>query len=471
MIHQTKKCDIIKAVQIGNINAGKSSLLFRYYFGKFFGLIVYAGIGVDFYTKVVYQGEQEIKFQFWEYYHTENKDKVAVLALIGNKCDLEEQRQVSYQEGQNLAKSLGMYFFEVSAKTALFSFCLGLFNLRNHNQLDYYFSSRCQISCLTQIDRIFPGAVLGYPAGQNDLRFNSLIQQKMLQSFCDQQKTYNFLNGQIVPDFADVNMTNEEDQNDIQVDISPQNINSEFQIKIRHIFQRIEYQLDTNQQLQVNMASILSYLSQPSQCSYSKDVKSNLYQIWNFLSEQVYTKLFAGAELFIYVTFLTPQEYTKEQVINKYIQLVNNYKIQSISRFFVISGKFNYVINSTGEDNYQNSDNFQDYLSKLGPSNYIQVQPKTLKNFKKAKQILTNYLSKYQKKFQIATFYHGILDLEEQILKNSPLLKIRVNSQQNSGQLSPQFILALKDQLYLIQQQEKATFRFSGQFAFSPPLE
>jgi Ras family len=37
--------------------------------------------------------------------------------LIGNKCDWEEKRAVSTQEGQALARELGVPFLEVSAKT------------------------------------------------------------------------------------------------------------------------------------------------------------------------------------------------------------------------------------------------------------------------------------------------------------------------------------------------------------------
>ena len=36
--------------------------------------------------------------------------------MVGNKCDLEEERVVSKEEGQKLADSLGISFLETSAK-------------------------------------------------------------------------------------------------------------------------------------------------------------------------------------------------------------------------------------------------------------------------------------------------------------------------------------------------------------------
>jgi len=37
--------------------------------------------------------------------------------LVGTKCDLEDERQVSYEEGNTLAKKYSMNFFEVSSKS------------------------------------------------------------------------------------------------------------------------------------------------------------------------------------------------------------------------------------------------------------------------------------------------------------------------------------------------------------------
>ena len=42
--------------------------------------------------------------------------KTVILVLIGNKIDLEEQREVSFEEGNNFAKENNMLFFETSAK-------------------------------------------------------------------------------------------------------------------------------------------------------------------------------------------------------------------------------------------------------------------------------------------------------------------------------------------------------------------
>ena len=40
----------------------------------------------------------------------------AQVILVGNKCDMEEDRVVSYDRGKQLADQLGLEFFETSAK-------------------------------------------------------------------------------------------------------------------------------------------------------------------------------------------------------------------------------------------------------------------------------------------------------------------------------------------------------------------
>ena len=41
------------------------------------------------------------------------------MVLIGNKCDLNKERKVSTEEGENLAKNYGMPFYETSALTGV----------------------------------------------------------------------------------------------------------------------------------------------------------------------------------------------------------------------------------------------------------------------------------------------------------------------------------------------------------------
>jgi GTPase KRas protein len=45
-----------------------------------------------------------------------DKDKIPMM-LVGNKCDLEEKREVSTAEGQDLSRAFGASFKEASAKT------------------------------------------------------------------------------------------------------------------------------------------------------------------------------------------------------------------------------------------------------------------------------------------------------------------------------------------------------------------
>ncbi len=47
----------------------------------------------------------------------ENSNPDIKIFLIGNKVDLEERRQVTYEEGSIYAEKNGMLFFETSAKT------------------------------------------------------------------------------------------------------------------------------------------------------------------------------------------------------------------------------------------------------------------------------------------------------------------------------------------------------------------
>ena len=54
----------------------------------------------------------------WLHQLQEHGDASAVVILVANKADLpEDEREVTREEGEKLAKELGVPFFEVSAKT------------------------------------------------------------------------------------------------------------------------------------------------------------------------------------------------------------------------------------------------------------------------------------------------------------------------------------------------------------------
>ena len=47
----------------------------------------------------------------------EHADPSVIKILVGNKCDVEGERKVSYQEAETLAKQNGMKYYDTSAKT------------------------------------------------------------------------------------------------------------------------------------------------------------------------------------------------------------------------------------------------------------------------------------------------------------------------------------------------------------------
>ena len=49
----------------------------------------------------------------------EHADPSVIKILVGNKCDVEGERKVSYQEAETLAKQNGMKYYDTSAKTDL----------------------------------------------------------------------------------------------------------------------------------------------------------------------------------------------------------------------------------------------------------------------------------------------------------------------------------------------------------------
>ena len=147
---------LFKLIIVGDTLVGKSSLLSKYVDDLFLEDIE-PTIGVDFKVKTIKVKEKYIKLQIWDtagrekfhniiisyfrgssgillLYDITNKESFKniskwikinetstsmenIKVLVGNKCDLDDNRVVSEEEGKRLAKDYDMIFFEASAKT------------------------------------------------------------------------------------------------------------------------------------------------------------------------------------------------------------------------------------------------------------------------------------------------------------------------------------------------------------------
>ena len=146
---------IFKVLLLGNSDVGKSSLLLRYVDSVWSDTFV-PTIGVDFKVKTIDIGGKKVKLQIWDtagqerfrtvvstyfrgahgiflIYDITNRDSFKNLEnwlieieknasenvlkiLIGNKNDLEDERDISPDEGKAFANRNGMQFIETSAK-------------------------------------------------------------------------------------------------------------------------------------------------------------------------------------------------------------------------------------------------------------------------------------------------------------------------------------------------------------------
>lgn len=147
---------LFKLLIIGDSNVGKSSLLLRFADNSFTGSYI-TTIGVDFKIRTVEIDGERVKLQIWDtagqerfravtrsYYRgaagalmvyditrrstynhlsswlTDARNLTnpnTVIILIGNKADLEAQRDVTYEEAKQFAEENGLLFLEASAKT------------------------------------------------------------------------------------------------------------------------------------------------------------------------------------------------------------------------------------------------------------------------------------------------------------------------------------------------------------------
>ncbi|XP_053671256.1 ras-related protein Rab-4B [Anopheles nili] len=147
---------LFKFLIIGRADCGKSCLLHQFIDNKFKEDRSHT-IGVEFGSRIVTVGGKSIKLQIWDtagqerfrsvtrsyyrgaagallVYDTTSRDSFNVLCnwlndartlasqnicilLVGNKKDLEEEREVTFLEGSNFAQENELIFLETSAKT------------------------------------------------------------------------------------------------------------------------------------------------------------------------------------------------------------------------------------------------------------------------------------------------------------------------------------------------------------------
>ena len=144
-----------KLVFLGDQSVGKTSIITRFMYDTF-DKQYQATIGIDFLSKTMYLEDRTVRLQLWDTAGQERfrslipsyirdsagaiivydissrasftstfkwiddvrmeRGSDVVIILIGNKCDLQDRREVSTEEAQNKAQEYGVMFLEVSAK-------------------------------------------------------------------------------------------------------------------------------------------------------------------------------------------------------------------------------------------------------------------------------------------------------------------------------------------------------------------
>ncbi|CAM8967029.1 unnamed protein product [Rhodiola kirilowii] len=88
-----------------------------YYRGAGVAVVVYDITSIDSFSKAQYWVKLICETPNFQELQKHGSPDI-VLALVGNKADLQENREVSVQDGLEYAEKNGMFFIETSAKTA-----------------------------------------------------------------------------------------------------------------------------------------------------------------------------------------------------------------------------------------------------------------------------------------------------------------------------------------------------------------
>jgi len=145
-----------KLVFLGDQSVGKTSVITRFMYDTF-DSTYQPTIGIDFLSKTMYFDDKTIRMQLWDTagqerfrslipsyirdssvavvcYDITSRDSFVntakwiddvrqergddvIMVLCGNKTDLEDQRAVSYEEGESKSREYSIMFVETSAKT------------------------------------------------------------------------------------------------------------------------------------------------------------------------------------------------------------------------------------------------------------------------------------------------------------------------------------------------------------------
>ena len=189
-----------KIMVLGESRTNKTSLIKRYT-KNVFGGAYFTTVGMDFQDKIIEIDSKKIRLQIWDtagqerfrnvtksYFQSShgfvlvyditdkytfdnldfwmnliklNGPENSKIILVGNKCDLSNERKVSIEEGENYAKKYNIKFFEASAKDGT-----------NVNELFFHLANE-----IYQNDK-------SKGKNKNTLKLENTTKKKMKKKFC-----------------------------------------------------------------------------------------------------------------------------------------------------------------------------------------------------------------------------------------------------------------------------------------------